>query len=299
MERARRLAQFWSWLPAFRAVGETEHLPTAAELLHLTPPALSRSIRLLEDRLGVALFERRGRRLVLAPRGRVLLEAVRDAMRRIDDAVEAVCGTAMVGEFRIAGPSPFLSIYVLPALARLRVDHPGLVPVLGSMGPRRANTALREGRLDLAILDDPEPAEDLVVERLVRIGYGIYCGPGHPLHGVSEPSLEEILRHPFAAPPGGDDHWPPHLHRSIGIRLGQLHLGLEVCAAGRYLAFLPDAVARTAPQASALRRLPVDVAGEAALYAVRRVPLGGAGPVDVVLAAIRAVVSEQAGAVPR
>ena len=51
MEHLRRLYRVWNWLPAFRAVAETEHLPTASEMLGLTPSALSRAIKQLEDEL--------------------------------------------------------------------------------------------------------------------------------------------------------------------------------------------------------------------------------------------------------
>ncbi|MBP8302176.1 MAG: LysR family transcriptional regulator, partial [Planctomycetes bacterium] len=61
MDRLLRLDALWNWLPAFRAVGETQHLPSAATALHVSPSALSRSVRLLEQRLGCTLFERRSR----------------------------------------------------------------------------------------------------------------------------------------------------------------------------------------------------------------------------------------------
>ena len=69
MERLRRVARLWSWLPAFRAVGETQHLPTASEHLLVTAPALSRAVRLLEKDVGRELFRRTGRRIELNDNG--------------------------------------------------------------------------------------------------------------------------------------------------------------------------------------------------------------------------------------
>ena len=54
-------------LTAFRAVGEVQNLRAAADVLHLTHSAVSQQIRGLEEQLGFALFERRGRRVVLNP----------------------------------------------------------------------------------------------------------------------------------------------------------------------------------------------------------------------------------------
>ena len=81
MERVRRLARFWNWLPAFRVTAETAHLPTASEALHISPSALSRTIRLLEEDVGQPLFDRVGRNIALNAAGQRLLAAVRDAMR--------------------------------------------------------------------------------------------------------------------------------------------------------------------------------------------------------------------------
>ena len=58
----------------FRAIAHEQGLARAAERLHVSPSALSVQLRLLEERLGHALFERRGRRLVLTEAGRVALE---------------------------------------------------------------------------------------------------------------------------------------------------------------------------------------------------------------------------------
>src|SRR5215217_4851914 len=87
MHFTQRIRSVWPWLPAFRAVAETEHLPTAANELGVVPSSLSRSIKLLEDELGMALFERANKALVLNTAGRELLAAVREAMRLLDDAL--------------------------------------------------------------------------------------------------------------------------------------------------------------------------------------------------------------------
>jgi DNA-binding transcriptional LysR family regulator len=83
----KRIASLWSWLPAFRAVAETEHLPRAASLLGTSPPALSRTLKLLEKSIGAVLFDKAGTRLVLNARGRRLLVHVREAMRIVDEGL--------------------------------------------------------------------------------------------------------------------------------------------------------------------------------------------------------------------
>lgn len=293
MERTRRLANYWSWLPAFRAVAETEHLPTAAEQMYLSPSALSRSVKQLEEHLGVELFERHGRRMVLSSRGRVLLEHIRDAMRLVDDGVGTILADSRSGVLRVVTPGPFASLYVLPAFARLRVEHPGLVPTVLSGSGDGVNPQLLAGKIDLALVDDPTPDPDLVTTKVVDVAYGVYCGPGHPLYEVEAPTREEILAQPFAGPPGGaGDHFPVDVPRTFNAQLGSLQLGVEICAAGASLAVLPDPVAARAP---ALRKLPFEGVESVTLYAVHRKPLTKASDAEMMLDLIRAVVAEQAG----
>lgn len=293
VDRTRRLTNYWSWLPAFRAVAETEHLPTAAEQMYLSASALSRSVKQLEDYLGVELFERHGRRMVLSSRGRVLLEHVRKAMRLVDDGVGSILAEQRTGVLRIVTPGPFASLYVLPAIQRLREEHPGLVPVVLSGSGSGVNQGLLAGEIDLALIDDPVADEDLEVEKVVDVPYGVYCGPGHPLYEAPTPGRDEILEHGFAGPPGGAyDHFPPEVPRKMNVELGQLQLGVELCASGLSLAVLPDPVAARQPE---LRKLPFEGIEPAALFAVYRRPLSQFSDALMMLSLIRAEI-DRAGA---
>ena len=78
-----RLSDLWNRLPVFKTVAQTEHLPTASKMLHITAPAISRTIRLLEDEIGQPLFRREGRNLQLNAAGRRLLSAVSQVMESL------------------------------------------------------------------------------------------------------------------------------------------------------------------------------------------------------------------------
>ena len=68
----------------FQAVAITENISVASRDLHVSQPSLSRSIKKLEDELGVELFDRIGRRIVLNDKGAVLLESVNKALESVD-----------------------------------------------------------------------------------------------------------------------------------------------------------------------------------------------------------------------
>jgi LysR family glycine cleavage system transcriptional activator len=122
----RRLAL--NALPAFRAVAELSNLRAAAEVLHLTHSAVSQQIRGLEDQLGFALFERRGRRLVLNPGGEALLRSVQAALAQLEDGVQAAAAAASgaAQRLRVSVLPSFAQRWLMPRMSRWREDHPHL-----------------------------------------------------------------------------------------------------------------------------------------------------------------------------
>ena len=115
-------------LPAFRAVAERQNLRAAAEVLHLTHSAVSQQIRVLEDQLGFALFERRGRRVVLNAAGEALLRSVRSALAQLDDGVQAAAaaGNATDQRLRVSVLPSFAQRWLLPRMGRWRERHPDI-----------------------------------------------------------------------------------------------------------------------------------------------------------------------------
>ena len=110
-ERARRVAALWNWLPVFRTAAEYESLQRAALALSLSPSAVSRTVKQLEDALGAPVFDRTPAGVTLTPAGARLLRATRDAMRIVDDGLEA---PAL--EVRVGGVGPFLPTLLAQAI---------------------------------------------------------------------------------------------------------------------------------------------------------------------------------------
>ncbi len=292
MDRAVQIAQLWNWLPAFRAVAETQHLPTAAAAMHVGASALSRSIKLLEDRLSEPLFERVGRELRLNAAGESLLRATRDAMRIVDDGCALAKGRTMAGPFHISAAGGLISGCVLPSLKVLRCTFPELQLYLHNDDTAHAHTRLLRGELDIAIQDRPSAHPMLFVETLETTSNGIYCGRPHPLFDSAAPDLSEATAHTFAAPvPGPDgvsgDGWPMAIKRDVSVYTAQMSVGLELCLGGDHLAVLPEVVGNTWVARDLLRRLPLSLIPDTPLFAVRRRSAEGRSRVERVLELIR------------
>lgn len=298
MERLRRVSSLWSWLPAFRAVAETQHLPTASAQLHVSASALSRTIRLLEEDVGRRLFLRNGRRIELNEAGQRLLVAVRNAMRMMHEGLLALEGTELAGPVHVATAGLVTTAYVLPGLRRLRQEHPELVPHVREHDDREVAALLLRGELDVAFVTRPVVHAQLVKLHLGTAPSGIYCGPGHPLHGVHDVGLPQVLAHAFVAVAPDDrglslEHWPPALDRRVSLVVSQLATGLEVCAAGELLAVLPDRVASSALHGARLQRLPLDVIPATDLFAVHRTTLAEGGRAEAVTRAVAQSLASQ------
>ncbi len=136
-----------------------------------TPSAVSQQLSALERQAGVPLLERTGRRVTVTAAGRVLVEhaeAVLAALERTSAALAAVV-TGPSGPLRI-GAFPSAVRTLLPAaLVALGHDHPGLELMVTELDPIGVPEALRDRRLDVALLHDydvvpvePDPVLDTV-----------------------------------------------------------------------------------------------------------------------------------------
>ena len=290
IQRVRRNA--WNWLPTFLEVAERGSVARAAAALHLTPAAVSRTVRLLEDELGQPLFARAGRALVLNAAGVALRDAARDAILAIDRGLSAATGDPFTGPLRVASLGVLTEELVVPALAELRTRHPALIPEHVNVGAADANALLVRGRLDLAFEYEDPTADGVSVERLGDLGASVYCGRGHPLWRVARPTRTQVLAHPFSVPQIGDtgrvlDGWPAAWPRQIGMRITTLRSNLEVCRSGALLTVLPDLTAAPAVAAKALRRIGFGPLPRIPIFAVVHPATAGRPAVAAVVEAVR------------
>ncbi len=265
------LAAVWDLLPTFQAVAATEHLPTAAERLGVSPSAVSRQITALEARLGEPVFDRVGRNLRLNAAGARLRAGTEAAMREVDRALRAARHGEVSGPVHVAATAAVVASFLAPALSALRAAHPEVIPWLHATGPsEELNLALAEGRLDLALVEHPRPHEALVVVPLFPLDYGVYCGPGHRLYDRGDVGEDEVMELPFVGPTFDEAERLPHeLRPNVRVRVHQMSTSIDLCATGEWLAVLPRRIADAWPGVR-LWRLPNLHLPPGRLHLVRR-----------------------------
>lgn len=108
----------------FEAAARLGGVTPAARELHVTHSAVSQQIRVLEEGMGVALFEREARGLRLTEAGRLYALEIRGALRRIGEATQQAQARPQESELVVATLPSFAAHWLLPRLARLRERHP-------------------------------------------------------------------------------------------------------------------------------------------------------------------------------
>jgi LysR family positive regulator for ilvC len=145
-------------LRQFVNLAEFLHFGRASEASHVSPSALSRSIRRLEDELGVALFERNNRSVSLTHAGRLFLTYTREAL----DGWEGIRNTLMQESGELRGElSLYCSVtasysFLFDILARFRNAHPRIELKIHTGDPEDAIARVLSGDEDLAIGARPE-----------------------------------------------------------------------------------------------------------------------------------------------
>ncbi|WP_136255115.1 LysR substrate-binding domain-containing protein [Onishia niordana] len=135
-------------LRAFEAAARHGSFSAAADELHVTAAAVSHRIKALEKSLGLRLFERKVRGVVLTEAGVRYQARIAEAFTLIDRATRELSQPSLDGPLRVSAPQAFLQHSLMPRVGELLHRHPGLDLTL--MGDNRL-ADLRDGKVDLAI----------------------------------------------------------------------------------------------------------------------------------------------------
>ncbi len=283
MQLLYRVRAVWSWLPAFRVVAETEHLPTAAQQLGLVPSSLSRTIKLLEDELGVTLFERTGKALVLNDAGRHLLVSVRDAMRVLDEAIGVATADDLRGNVVAAACSDLATAILVPACAAVVARCPQLCASTVVASADAVGAMLLRGDIDAALVVSPIVHPELQVVELATWTRGVYGRAGTTIGATSRCVAVGTPSHPI------DDGWPLACERTIAAWTHDEHAALALCLHTDLITVAFDALAGSRLYADTLIRLQDLEIASRTIYLLHRRAIGTHRRTDALTSAIRDV----------
>jgi len=182
-------------LKAFVTVADNNSFSLAADLLHVTQPAISKRIHLLEEQLSTQLFDRIGRQVSLTEAGRALLPHARAILVTMDSARQAIADLSgeVKGQLKLI-TSHHVGLHRLPGILR---DFSGRYPLvevdLQFMDSAEAYAAILKGESDLGIITEVEhPDDDVHAESIWTDHMMFVVAPEHPLAEVHPLTLAEI-----------------------------------------------------------------------------------------------------------
>ena len=184
----------WDKLRIFHAVADAGSLTHAGDSLRLSQSAVSRQIRGLEDQLGVPLFHRHARGLILTEQGELLFNATSEMARKLDMAEAYIRDTEehVMGELKVTTATGFGTLWLVPRLNKLYAMYPDL----------KVNLILEERVLDLPMREADvairmkEPSQsDLIRRRLLNIRMRLYATPEYLEKAGTPMTFEDMAAH--------------------------------------------------------------------------------------------------------
>jgi LysR family carnitine catabolism transcriptional activator len=172
-------------LAAFLRVAETGSFSDAARSLAVSQPALSRTIRLLEDRIGSRLFDRDTRNVTLTAVGAELKPLAErltaDYEHAFGELAHFVAGRR--GRITVAALPSLAAALLPPAIAALHTDHPDVAVVILDGLSGSVVDAVAEGRAEIGLTVQPAPTRALHYQPLIADELGLVCRADDPLAG--------------------------------------------------------------------------------------------------------------------
>lgn len=191
-------------LRTFQTVARLNSFSRAASELHLTQPAVSAQICALEKAVGVRLFDRIGRRIVLTAAGRALLGAADDILARLVNLQKELrdLGELKVGHLRI-GASQMVGVYLLPELlAGFRRLYPAIALAIRVESADRIAALVAGDELDVGLIGEGVPFVDDRLNRrpILRDELVVIVPTGHMFTQVASIPPRSLAQMPFLLP---------------------------------------------------------------------------------------------------
>jgi len=283
----------------FVAVVDCANLSRAAERVAISQPALTRSIKNLEDLLGVELLERKPRGvtpteagLALYHHAQIVLNACQRLTREVRELERGVTGTVYVGV-----GSMFATHITASVAQSLAHAHPRLAMVVNDGFFEELLRHMQDGRLDLIFSNFPHVtvSADYVLEPLITVRPVVMAGRSHPLGRRKSLARSDLVEHRWviADQPHAQDSFERYFSeeglpapRDV-FRTNSLNLMMSLVRSGKFLSLLPAHLLGAAGTEPEIVQLPLDSSLERQAGLIYRAGAASRPDVEHVLAEFR------------
>ncbi len=187
----------------FKTVAKVEHFRYAAELLSISQPSLSYAISSLEEELGIALFEKKGRNIVLTKYGKIFLSYVEEALDMLESGQKKIkqLTSPVAGHIDLAYVAPLAFSYI-PTMVRKFLDVKAHGEITFSFKQGITGDiieGLKSSKYDVGFCSYVENEKDIVFEPIIEQELVVVVQENHPLATRDEMPLADIAPYPIVA----------------------------------------------------------------------------------------------------
>ncbi len=181
----------------FLTIAETSNFTKAAERLFVSQPSLSAGIKKLEKELGVVLFERGGRKVLLTPAGHFFLEKAENILKEYQSTLHALKGFKDRPTLKLGTLHTIRGCNLARLIGAYRQKHPHVTIELYNSHLEELQDWLEQGKIDLAITslgrnDEPKTSQELFQQKLM-----LAVSPEHPFAQRSSIHLTDLKGEPL------------------------------------------------------------------------------------------------------
>lgn len=185
-------------LRVFAEVARLGSVQRAAEALHLTPPAVSMQVKEVEHQVGLPLFDRAGRRLLLSTAGEYFLVYARRLLGTLKEAEDAMARFSRIESGLLSIGMVSSAKYFLPQLlAHFHTEHPAIDVRLRLGGREQLVAMMQANEIDLSIMGRPPKDFPNRAEPFAKHPHVLVTSPNHPFALAESVAASALAREPF------------------------------------------------------------------------------------------------------
>jgi len=179
------------------AVADLRNFSRAAEQCNVSQPTLSAQIKKLEASLGIKIFERNNKHVMMTEEGKDIIQSARRILQEVETIKEIAesARNPYAGTFRL-GAFPTLSTYIFPGIVpQIKKLMPGLRLILVEEKTAILIDMLHKGEIDAALFAMPVHEDFFEMKILFDDQFFLACPPDHPLTKKPEIEVEELAKY--------------------------------------------------------------------------------------------------------
>jgi len=184
---------------SFYFVAKFENISKASEQLYVTQPAVSRSIKQLEESLGCLLFFRTSKGVQLTQEGHVLYQHIEQAFNFISSGEKKITDfkNLQMGEIRIGASDTLCKYYLVPYLKLFKTDYPAIKVIVTCPTTPEIVNLLKAGEIDFGLVNMPLQDDQLSFKHIMEIQDCFIVGQKYKYLSGTKRHIKEISKYPM------------------------------------------------------------------------------------------------------